>query len=221
MKLLILFISYLPLLVLAVLLLSLRGHANSFILVVASSIITGLVIGTFAFVYMIESRSRINSFLTSLTRFLNRIVGIFRRNNPETINIPGAQMAFNELHDNYKLLKENWRQLKKPYAFMTIANITEIAALYAVYVAFGEYVNVGAIILAYAVANFAGLISVLPAGIGIYEALMTAVLVATGIPAELSIPVTLMYRVINMSIQLVPGYIFYQKALRGGLTKNI
>jgi uncharacterized membrane protein YbhN (UPF0104 family) len=70
------------------------------------------------------------------------------------------------------------------------------------------------------VANFAGLVSVLPAGIGIYEGLMTAVLLATGIPAELSIPVTLMYRVLNMAIQLTPGYFFYQKALAAGLTKD-
>jgi uncharacterized membrane protein YbhN (UPF0104 family) len=89
-----------------------------------------------------------------------------------------------------------------------------------VYVAFGRLVNVGAVILAYAVANFAGLISVLPAGIGIYEGLMTAVLVATGISAGLSIPVTIMYRVLNMAIQLTPGYYFYQKALRTGLDKS-
>ena len=102
---------------------------------------------------------------------------------------------------------------------MTVANITEVAAIYVVYIAFGHLVNVGAVILAYAVANFAGLISVLPAGIGIYEGLMTGVLAATGIPAGLTIPVTIMYRVINMGIQLLPGYYFYQKAVRGGLDK--
>ena len=218
MKLLILFISYLPLLIVGLLLLAARGHASNFVLVVASAIITALVFGTFVFIYIIESRQRINSFLTAVTRFLNRVLNIFRRKHPETINIGTAQMAFNELHDNYKLLKENWRQLKKPFLFMTIANITEVAAVYAVYIAFGEYVNVGAVILAYAVANFAGLISVLPAGIGVYEALMTGVLVATGIPAELSIPVTIMYRLINMVIQLTPGYYFYQRAVRSGLT---
>jgi uncharacterized protein (TIRG00374 family) len=102
---------------------------------------------------------------------------------------------------------------------MMIANITEIAAIYAVYIAFGQYVNIGAVILAYAIANFAGLISVLPAGIGIYEALMTAVLAVTGIPAEVSIPVTLMYRVLNMFIQLTPGYFFYQKAVSEGVSE--
>ncbi|MBX4188685.1 flippase-like domain-containing protein [Candidatus Saccharibacteria bacterium] len=218
MKLLLLYVSFQPLLVVGVLLLAIRGHVNNLILVVATAIITLLVVGTFGFIYMIESRSRINSFLTTITKILNKILSVFRR-KPETINVEGAQIAFNELHDNYKLFKVNWRDLKWPFFFMMVANITEVAAVYVVYLAFGHLVNVGAVILAYAVANFAGLISVLPAGIGIYEGLMTAVLAATGIPAALSIPVTLMYRVLNMGIQLIPGYYFYQKALRAGLDK--
>jgi len=218
-KLLVLYISYQPILILGVFLLAIRGHVNNLVMVVASSIITLLVVGTFGFIYMIESRSRINTVLTAITKILNKIIGIFRRNK-QTFDIPGAQEAFGELHDNYQLLKENWRQLKIPFLYLMIANATEVAAVYVVYIAFGRLVNVGAVILAYAVANFAGLVSVLPAGIGIYEGLMTAVLVATGIPAGLSIPVTIMYRVINMTIQLTPGYYFYQKALRSGLTKE-
>lgn len=218
-KLLILYVSFQPLLILGIFLLALRGHVDNLIMVVASSIITLLVVGTFGFIYMIESRSRINTFLTALTKILNKLIGFFRR-KPETINIPGAQTAFNELHDNYQLLKENWRELKAPFLYMMIANISEIAAVYIVYIAFGRLVNVGAVILAYAVANFAGLISVLPAGIGVYEGLMTAVLAATGISAGLSIPVTIMYRVLNMVIQLTPGYYFYQRALRTGLDRE-
>ena len=217
-KLLILYISFQPLLILGVFLLALRGHVNNLVMVVASSLITLLVVGTFGFIYMIESRRRINSFLTSVTKILNKLLSLFRRNT-ETINVEGAQAAFGELHDNYQLLKENWRDLKIPFLYLLIANATEVAAIYVVYIAFGKLVNVGAVILAYAVANFAGLVSVLPAGIGIYEGLMTGVLVATGIPAGLSIPVTIMYRVINMAIQLIPGYYFYQKALRAGLDR--
>jgi uncharacterized membrane protein YbhN (UPF0104 family) len=68
--------------------------------------------------------------------------------------------------------------------------------------------------MAYAVANFAGLISVLPGGVGIYEALMTGVLAAAGVPAGTSIPIIVMYRILNMVLQLTPGYYFYHKSLR-------
>lgn len=220
MKWFLLFVSFQPLLVIGLLLLAARGHANRLVLVVASMLITLLVVGTLAVVYIAESQSRINVFLTNLTRALNKVIHFFRPKYPETINIKRAQIAFEELHQNYITFKSKWRELKLPFLYMMVANITEIAAVYVVYLAFGKLVNVGAVVLAYAVANFAGLISVLPAGIGIYEGLMTAVLAATGIPAELSIPVTIMYRVLNMTIQLTPGYVLYQRALRSGLANG-
>ena len=98
------------------------------------------------------------------------------------------------------------------YALM--ANVAEILTIYVVYIAFGQWVNPGAVIIAYAIANSAGLVSVLPGGIGIYEALMTAVLASAGVPAGVSLPVTVMYRVLNMTIQLPPGYVLYHKAVQ-------
>jgi uncharacterized protein (TIRG00374 family) len=216
MKFALLYITYLPLLVIGLFLLAIRGHSNNFVIMITSSIITAIIIGTFIVLYIIESRSRISSFLTWITKAINWVVHLVLPNRPEIIGL-----AFIELHENYQMIKKNWKQLQMPMVYTTIANVTEVAAVYVVYVAFGSFVNVGAVILAYAVANFAGLISVLPAGIGIFEGLMTAVLTATGIPASLSIPVTIMYRITSMFVQLVPGYIFYQKAVKDGLTTKV
>jgi len=220
MKLLLLFVSFQPILVLGVLLLAARGHANNFVILVAGSLITLLIVGTLLGIYVIESRKRINTTLLFATKLTNSLIHFFKRNSSETINLQNAAKSFDDLHENYMILKQNWRRLKWPFIHTMVANATEIAKLYIVYVAFGEFVNVGAVILAYSVANFAGLISVLPAGIGIYEALMTGVLVATGIPASLSIPVTIMYRVLSMGIQLGPGYFFYHRAVNEGLSKK-
>jgi uncharacterized protein (TIRG00374 family) len=110
-------------------------------------------------------------------------------------------------------MRSDKRRLRMPFFWAFMANFWEVAAVYVVYVAFGHLVNVGAVILAYAVANFAGLVSVLPGGVGIYEGLMTLVLTATGVPSRLSLPVTVMYRVVNTVVQLPPGYYFYHKTL--------
>jgi uncharacterized protein (TIRG00374 family) len=82
-------------------------------------------------------------------------------------------------------------------------------------------VNVGAIILAYAVANFAGLVSVLPGGVGVYEALMTAVLATAGVPASVSLPATVMYRVVNTVLQVPPGYYLYHRSISEGKMKPV
>jgi uncharacterized protein (TIRG00374 family) len=94
-----------------------------------------------------------------------------------------------------------------------LLNLTEILTVYLVYVAFGELVNPGAVIIAYAVANFAGLIAVLPGGVGVYEGLMTAVLTSAGVNKALALSATVIYRVLQMIVFLPIGYYFYHKAL--------
>jgi uncharacterized protein (TIRG00374 family) len=214
MKLILLFISFEVLLVFALFLMALEGRANEFIILVGSSISTLLVVGTFAFAAIIGSERRIHTTLGAATKGLNYIIHLVRPSHPETINIAHAERVFQEFHNTYVLLAANYRKLKSPLLWALLINASEILSIYAVYIAFGAWVNIGAIILAYAVANFAGLISVLPGGIGIYEALMTGVLAAAGIPPALSLPVTVMFRVLSTSLQIIPGYYFYHKAVK-------
>lgn len=209
------FISFQILLLAGVLILAINGKANNFTILVASSIATLLVVGTLLVAYVVESKRRIDAFTVGLTKVLNKIIQTVRPKHPETINIAWVRKLFLDLHDDYIILKKNWRELKRPFMYSFFANFTEVATIYTVFVAFGQPVNIGAVILAYAVANFAGLISVLPGGIGVYEALMTGVLAAAGVPASVGLPVTVMYRIFSMAIQLPPGYYFYQKALKG------
>lgn len=210
------FISFEILLVIGLFSLAIMGRANNLTILVAAVLSTLLLMGTLGFMYIVGSKYRINTFFTAVTRGLNRTIKVVRPKHPETINIRRAKLVFNEVHDNYQQIKGRWVELRAPFIYALIANITEILAIYVVYVAFGEFVNIGAVILAYAVANFAGLISVLPGGIGIYEALMTAVMATAGVPAAVSLPVIVMYRVVNTVIQLPPGYYFYHRNLRRG-----
>jgi putative heme transporter len=214
MKLALYMVSFELVLVFGVFALAIMGHASNLVVLVASSLSTLLLVGTAVFVYIVGSRERINSFFVGATRAVNWFIHLIRPKSPETINIEGVRGLFTDFHENYQLLWNSRRQLKAPFWYALLANVTEVAAVYVVYVAFGELVNVGAVILAYAIANFAGLVSVLPGGVGIYEGLMTAVLAATGIPARVSLPITIMYRVLNTLIQIPPGYYLYQKALR-------
>ncbi len=209
------FMSFLVLIVIGLFSLAIMGRASNLTIMVAASLSTLLIVGTFIFAYIVGSQTRIDNFFTSVTKILNKIIQIIRPKHPETIKINSARGVFQEFHDNYNEIKRNWRQLRMPFWYALMANTTEILSVYVVFVAFGEFINIGAVILAYGVANFAGLISVLPGGVGIYEALMTAVLATAGVPASVSLPVIVMYRVLNTIIQVPPGYYFYHKTLSG------
>lgn len=214
-KLVLIFLSFEVLIVLGLFFLAVEGHMNSVVLLVAGMVTTILVLGTGLFAFIIGSKRRIAGFFTWATRTLNKLLGMFKRGRPDTINVERARLLFEDLHDNYMLIRSDVRQLKWPFIWALLANFWEVMAVYVVYIAFGHLVNFGAVILAYAVANFAGLVSVLPGGVGIYEGLMTLVLTATGVPSRLSLPVTVMYRVVNTLVQLPPGYYYYHQTLHG------
>lgn len=200
--------------------LAVAGSANDLTILVAASLATLLLVGTVGLAFIIGSKTRINSFFTFITKGLNRLIHLFRPQYPETINIARARTVFNDLHENYVRLKSNSRALINPMRWALLCNVAELMTIYTIYVAFGEWVNPGAVILAYAVANFAGIISVLPGGIGAYEALMTAVLAAAGVSPALSIPVTVMYRVLNMLLQLPLGYYLYYRRLHRNVPRS-
>lgn len=208
------FFAFQILLLLGLIILSIDGKANNFTILVAGSISTALIFLSFMAVYIVGNKNRIDTFTRNLTRVVNKVIQTVRPKHPETIKLAGVRKLFIELHEEYNVLKEKKDQLKRPLWFAIMASSMEMATLYTVFLAFGEPVNPGAVIIAYAVANLAGIISVFPGGVGVYEALMTAVLAVAGVPPSIGLPATIMYRIISMSLQLPIGYFLYQKFLK-------
>ena len=212
-KLVMTFFSFEVLILLSVFFLALKGRVNSFTMLAAGILSTLLVVGSGLFVFIIGRKERINVFFEFSTRQINSIISKVRPKEREAINMRKARQVFEDFHSSYRQIKKSRREIRAPLLYALLCNITEVTVVYVVFVAFGSLPNVGAVILAYGIANFAGAVSILPGGIGIYEALMTAVLLATGIPATFSLPVIIMYRVLNTLLQIPPGYYLYQKHL--------
>lgn len=208
------FASFILLLFLGLFMLALGGSASNLTILITCSLAFLTLFAILIGIYIVSSKARIRHFSRGLSKFFNQVVKALKIKKHDTLNLDKVDKVFAELHDQYLLLKRNANELKAPFVYATIANVTELATIYTVYLAYGKAVNPGAVIIAYAVANFAGLIAVLPGGVGVYEGLMTAVLVSAGVPAGLAISVTVMYRVLTMAIALPPGYFLYHKALK-------
>jgi putative heme transporter len=215
MKLMLLFLSFEILLVLGLFLVALEGNVNSLLLMITVVLSTLLVIGTALLAYVLGGKSRVSAFHTLLRLVVNSFMTVLTRRKRD-FPLQKVKFLLDELHLNFKTIKSRYTDLKWPLVWATLANITEILTIYVVYAAFDQWVNPGAVILAYSVANFAGLVSVLPGGVGIYEAIMTTVLVAAGVPLAVGLPVTIMYRVLSTVTQLPFGYYFYHRTIHTG-----
>ena len=219
MKLVLLFLSFEVLLITGLFLIALQGDVNTLLLMITVVLSTLLVVGTFMMAYILGSEGRVKSFY-KLTLYIARgfLKVIFPNRSYADLEFPRVSFLMLELHNNFKLIRTRYQELKRPLLFALIANVTEILTIYVVYLAFAQLVNPGAVILAYSVANFAGFVSVLPGGVGVYEAIMTTVLVAGGVPVAISLPVTIMYRVLSSAVQLPVGYYFYHRTIHQGHT---
>jgi uncharacterized protein (TIRG00374 family) len=170
------------------------------------------------FIYLVGSEKRIKTFTAFLPKLANTILRGFAKRN--IIPVKRIEKLFVDFHRDYMFLAKDWKQLKKPFCWAFLANITEIATIYLAYVALGQFVNPGAVILAYAVASFAGLISIFPGGVGVYETLMTVVLASAGVPKALALSATLIYRIFTWIAFIPAGFILYQIALKKGYAEH-
>jgi uncharacterized protein (TIRG00374 family) len=210
------FISFLVLLFLGMFILAFRRHTSPLTMLIGSSLAFLTLIGVLAAVFVISDERRIKAFTSFLPKALNKVVGVFRRRNKdkEVINIAKVERVMADLHGDYVIVAQDWRQLQRPFFWAMLVNLTDILTIYAVYIAFGSFINPGALILSYGVANFAGLVAVLPGGVGVYEGLMTATLASAGVDKALALSATVVYRVLNMLIFLPVGYVLYHRVLK-------
>ena len=209
------FISFLALLFIGMLILAFGRQTSPLTILISSTIAFLTLFGVIIGAYIISDLGRIKAFVGFLPRVLNRVVRIFHSHNRGLIDIDRVEHMLTDLHNDYVLITQDISQLKAPILWALLINITDLLTIYAVYIAFGTLINPGALIIAYAVANFAGLVAILPGGVGIYEGLMTATLATAGVDKALALSATVVYRVLNMLFSLPIGYFFYQRALKG------
>ena len=208
------FISYLPILGIGLLLLALGGQANDSVMLLGGSLFSMIIIGTLLFIYLIGSKTRINEFVDWLPKAINRVVqALPSRSDKEFISLSKVERALNEIHIGYMRIYKDLPAIKKPFFYALVNNLFQLFTLYLVFLAFGVAVNPGAIVLAYAVANFAGLIAITPGGVGVYEFLMTSVLSTSGVDPYIALQATLAFRMSNLLIFVPIGYIMYHYAI--------
>ena len=204
------FVSYLPILGVGLLFLAFGGQADDSMLLLGGSLFSLIVVGTLIFVYLIGSKKRINEFVDWLPKAINKIVQVMHyRSDKEFISLSKVERVLNEIHIGYMRIYKDWPAIKKPFFYALVNNLFQLSTLYLVFLAFGVMVNPGAIILAYAVANFAGLIAITPGGIGVYEFLMTSVLSTSGVDPAIALQATLAYRMSSLLIFVPVGYVLY------------
>lgn len=208
------FAAFAVLLVLAVLIVTIDGHINRWIILISSGLVGSMFATIAAAVYLLSSKQRIDRFAVWTHRVINSLIRrvTFGRKT-ETITIEPIATFFDELHHDFLALNREKRLLNKPFMW-GLLNMTSDAVLFLItFWALGVAVNPAIILIAYGVASIAGFFVATPGGAGAYEAIMVSFLAIAGVTSGVAIAGIVLTRVILLLGTIIFGYIFYQHAL--------
>jgi uncharacterized protein (TIRG00374 family) len=208
------FAAFIALLLIAVLVVTIDGGINRWIILVSSTLVTGMlgVVATAAFV--MSSTKRMTWFAGVTVRTINRIVRklTFGR-KPAILSQETVNTFFDELHKDYLALRADKKVLVKPFLWGLLFNAADVALFLITFWALGVPVNPAPVLIAYGVACVAGFFVVTPGGAGAYEAIMVAFLAVAGLAQGTAIAGIVLTRVILLLGTIGLGYLFYQHAI--------
>jgi len=205
------FSSFVALLALALVLLTLDNQVNRITLLL-SGVLGVVAVASMSFsIYILGSNKRLDQFAVWLSRTVSGFMSkISRGKKKDFLKKEVLDRFFGELHKDFVEIKHDIKLLKKPFGWSVMANVADVTLLGIAFLALGVWISPATLFVAFGVSGILSVFSVIPGGAGIYEAVMIAFLVASGVPAEVAIAGTILARVSLLLGTVVFGYVFYQ-----------
>jgi len=207
------YISYFFILLVALGFLIFGGTVASLVYGIMISMVISLIVGIGTLLYALASKKRVDVLIGSLGRFIDWIARKFRSGKP-LFGRDKIQSTLTEFHDGYTAFRERGTHIVRLEMFMLMSSVFDVAIVITSFYIVGADVNPGYIMVAFAIANAAGVISVIPGDVGVHEGAIIAVLAFAGVPASVAVSGTLLYRVFNKLVFLPFGFYFYSKLLK-------
>ncbi len=208
------FASFVVLLVVALIFITLDGNISRGILLLSGLMISFMTGGTLLLMYIVGSRLRIEWFARWATRFINKVVRMLTFGRKQSFVQRDTIVGFfGEMHEEYLVLRRESRLLLKPFLWGLVFNSLDVAIFVITFWALGSFVSPAPILIAYGIASIAGFIVVTPGGAGAYEAIMVSFLASAGILPGVAIAGILLARIAILLGTIGFGYAFYQHTL--------
>jgi len=208
------FVAFMTLLALAVLVVTVDGNINRWIILMSSVLVFLMVLAIVSGMYLFSSETRMTAFGNWLTRWVNGVARRVTFGRKQTLlQHASVDLFFADMHRDYVALRQDKKILLKPYLWGLLFTLADVSLFLIAFWALGSPVNPAPILIAYGVATIAGFFVITPGGAGAYEAIMVAFLAVAGLGQGVAIAGIVLTRVILLLGTIVFGYLFYQHAI--------
>lgn len=204
-------VSFIVVLLTSVVVLMLDYEVNRSVVLVSGAIAILCVGGLIGIILIIGSRNNMKRFASWVTRVSNRVVSFFTRKKKKNVVKENVLVKFfEELHDDYVSIQADRRILIKPFIWSLLMTLSNIMIVWVTFMSLGEQVNPALLFIACGFAAIVSVFAMTPGGAGVYEAVLVAFLVSSGLSLDIALAGILLSRVIVLLGTIVFGYVFYQ-----------
>jgi len=181
---------------------------------VAAGMTVGMVTGLFVAWLIVRSQRAVEWFAEWASKIINRLVRWFTRGRKRVfLREESVNNYFSDLRGDYLAIKRNKGILKKPMMWGVGFAFLEVATYWIVAIAMGHPEILPQIMIAEGVASMVGVLMVTPGGVGGYEGVMIAMMVALGVDLSTATIVVIVTRMMVLLGTFISGWGFYQQAL--------
>lgn len=208
------FASLVTLLLVSVLVVTIDGTVNRWIILLSSGLVTLMIAVVAVCIFLFSSQRRMEAVAGWIARITNRVVRAVTFGKVRRVLTAKSLVIFlDDLHDDFKGLMRDKRILVQPFLWGLLFTITEIAIFWIVFWSLGSPINPAPILIAYGLASLVGILVVTPGGAGVYEAVMVFVLAIAGMSSGQAIAGIVLARAIILFVTIAVGWAFYQQVV--------
>lgn len=168
-------------------------------------------------VYFYVRKDRLTNFVHSSIRFLAPFIGFVKKGFDHLDYAEAVERSIDSFHGGLKDIHKNKHGLLKATLYSFIGWIFDVASIYAVFLALGaeSHIHIGVLILAYTLSMMSGWLPLfMPGGLGIVDGTMAVLFIYGGVPVEIAMLATLLYRLSSYWFNTVIGGYYMWSSLK-------
>jgi len=174
------------------------------------ALLFSLLVGIGIFVlliYFYVRKDKLSSFVHFSIRALAPFIGLIKKGFDERANSQAVEESINSFHGGLQTIHQNKNGIIQAVIFSFIGWGFDILAIYTVFLSLGNAsLHISVLIIAYTISMMTGWLPLfLPGGLGITDGTMVVLFVFGGVPLEIAVLATLLYRLASFWFNTILG----------------
>ena len=193
------------------------GIKLGFWTIVGLSFSIGLAFSIFGLIiYFYMRKDKLSSFVHSSIRFFAPFIGLVKKGFDHTTYIDAVDKSINSFHGGLKNIHQDKNALAKATLSSFLGWFFDILAIYTVFLSIGENnIHISILIITYTISMISGWLPLfLPGGLGIVDGTMAILFIYGGVPVEIAVLATLLYRLSSYWFNTLLGAFYFWVLLK-------